>query len=185
MSFMEYMFGAISLACLITSSIVWCLTYEWKIRIEKKCAEVEETRNDLKQIVGDLDSALFHHKEDLLELKKTFYNCGLETLKVRSEDHDASIEAIRRDLLDLQVISGTLPSKAGTMLEEVSNTLEELKAVKSHYMETRALLDATKEQVEGLAKAYATIHFTSKTIEDIRNDIDDMKDDLAKLKEAA
>lgn len=175
MNTMEILIAAVALVSMIFSGITLYLTYEWKLKVEKAHRAMEGRCTDTKICVGDLDTALFHVKEDLLELKNTFYKCGIETLKVRSEDHDAAIDSIRRDLLDLQVISGTLPSRAGTMLEEVDNALEEMKALQSAHKELHAVLEKTKDQVAKLAEAYAQLHFTGKEIEAMRDSIEELK----------
>ena len=125
-------------ACILTL----ILTYEWKIRIERKYNADEQECYQTKQVVDDLDTSLFHVKEDLL---------------------------------DLQVISGTLPSKAGTMLEEVMNTEESLKAVQSKYQEVQAVVDSSKEKIEGLARAYGGLHFTSEEMEKIRDRLEEIE----------
>lgn len=158
-------------ACILTL----ILTYEWKIRIERKYNADEQECYQTKQVVDDLDTSLFHVKEDLLELKTTFYKSGVEFLKVQADGHDKDIESIRKDLLDLQVISGTLPSKAGTMLEEVMNTEESLKAVQSKYQEVQAVVDSIKEKIEGLARAYGGLHFTSEEMENIRGRLEEIE----------
>ena len=175
MNTMEILVAEVALVSMIFSGITLYLTYEWKLKVEKALLATEHRCTETKICVGDLDTALFHVKEDLLELKNTFYRCGIETLKVRSEDHDTAIDSIRRDLLDLQVISGTLPSRAGTMLEEVEHALDEMKALQSAYKEQQALLETTKEQMEKLAAAYAELHFTGKEIETMRDSIEELK----------
>lgn len=178
MNTMEIMICTIALAALVAmilSVVTLYLTYEWKLRVESKQNMIDQDNVLTRQCVNDLDTALFHVKEDLLELKNTFYKCGIETLKVRSEDHDQAIESIRKDMLDLQVISGTLPSRAGTMLEEVNNTLEDQKKLQSAFLEQQAILEKTKDQVSKLAEAYAELHFTGKEIEEMRDRLEDLK----------
>lgn len=174
MNAMEIVVAAMALICMISSLVSLYFTYEWRLKVERECYRIEQGNMRAKQCANDVDTALFHVKEDLLELKNTFYQCGIETMKVRSEDHDQAIDSIRKDLLDLQVISGTLPSRAGTMLDEVNNTLEELKSLQSAYKEQQALLETTKEQVAKLAEAYAQIHFTGKEIEEMRDELEDL-----------
>lgn len=175
MNTMEILTATFALVSVLMSFVALYVTYEWKILVEKKFVEIDTAVRNAKDCMNDLDSSLFHAKEDLLDLKKDFTNAGIETLHVRSEDHDRAIDSIRRDLLDLQVLTGTLPTQAGTMRQEVENTLESLKSVQSSYLETRAIVDTTKEQVEKLAEAYGSIHFTSDEIEKMRDKWSDMK----------
>ena len=174
MNSMEILIAVFALVSMIFSFVTLYLTYEWKNKTNKQHYEMDAKCLRTKQIVDDLDTLIFNLKEDLFNLKNAFYSSGLETLKVRSEDHDKSIDAIRKDMLDLQVITGTLPSKAGTMREEVENTLEALESVQSAYKETRVIVDRMKEQMESLAKAYADIHFTSKEFEEMRDELNDL-----------
>ena len=171
---MVFAFCLFTLIIGIVCIINLCLTFRWKLQVEKAIHEVEKTLSDSKQFTNDLDLNLFHAKEDLLDLKSTFYSSGLQTLKVRSEDHDKAIESLRKDMLDLQVISGTLPSRAGTMRDEVSNALEELKSLQSSYKEQQALLETTKDQTTKLADAYEGLHFTSEEFNQMRERLDEI-----------
>jgi len=174
MNSMEILIAVFALFAMVFSFVTLYLTYEWKNKTNKQHYEMDVKCLRTKQTIDDLDTLIFNMKEDLFNLKNAFYSSGLETLKVRSEDHDKSIDAIRKDMLDLQVITGTLPSKAGTMREEVENTLEALESVQSAYKETRAIVDRMKEQMESLAKAYSEIHFTSKEFEEMRDELNDL-----------
>jgi chromosome segregation ATPase len=171
----EIIATAYALLMTVFSIVMVCLTYEWKIQVERKHSAIDTKWLQTKQSVDDLDTLVFNAKEDLFNLKNTFYSSGIETLKVRSEDHERAIGSLRKDLLDLQVISGTLPSRAGTMLQEVENTLEELKGLQSAYKEQQALLETTKEQLAKLATAYGELHFTGKELETIRDDLEELK----------
>lgn len=162
------------LAVVLINIINLCLTCEWKMKVQKAISEVEKTLADHKQFANDQDLNLFHVKEDLLDLKAAFYSSGLQTLKVRSEDHDKALESLRKDMLDLQVISGTLPSKAGTMREEVANALEELQSLQSAYKEQQALLETAKDQTTKLADAYEGLHFTSEEFNQMRERLDEI-----------
>ena len=174
----EIIISAVSLISLVSCIVTLFLTYGWKIRVEKKYREIEKVYSEIDGSMDYLSDQLVEQNDDLYNLQRDFADIGIETLKVRSEDHDRAIESIRKDLLDLQVLSGTLPSRAGTMLQEVENTLEELRAVKSNYLETRAIVDDTKEKMEKLAEAYASLHFTGKEIEEMRSSLEALKLDV-------
>lgn len=171
MTTMEIVMVGIALLSIITSWAVLYFTLKWK---EKVTETFHELWTENSGQINKISSKFLALEDKLYELKKNVADAELEIMKVRSEDHDQAIDSIRKDLLDLQVISGTLPSKAGTMLQEVENTLDELKAVQSKYLETRAIVDNTKDQVENLAKAYASLHFTGKEIEEIRDELEDL-----------
>ena len=179
MSAIEIIICAVAMVSMIFSGITLCLTYSWKFRVERRCYAVDHDNVQTRQCVNDLDTELFHIKEDLIELKGRFADAGVETLKVRSDDHDKAIDSIRKDLLDIQVLSGTLPSRAGTLLQEVDNALAEMKSLQSAYKEQQALLQTTKEQMEKLAAAYASLHFTGKEIEEMRDGIEELKRRIA------
>ena len=175
MNTMEIFSAAFSLASMIFSVAVLFVAYNNMRSVHRTINYIKDQYDAWKDTVNDVDTALFNTKEDLLDLKNRFYASGIETLKVRSEDHDQAIESIRKDMLDLQVISGTLPSRAGTMLEEVNNTLEEQKKLQSAFLEQQAILEKTKDQVSKLAEAYAELHFTGKEIEEMRDRLEDLK----------
>lgn len=171
MTMMEMVMVGITLLSIVTGWVVLYFTFKWKNHVIKDFQGLwTETANRIDRV----DAKVSLLEDKLYDLQKTVAEAELETTKVRSKDHDRAIESIRKDLLDLQVLSGTLPSRAGTMLQEVENTLDELKSVQSKYLETRAIVDNTKEQVENLAKAYASLHFTGKEIEEMRNELEDL-----------
>lgn len=174
MSPIEILIAAFALVAVVCSAVTLYLTYEWKLGVERKHSAVDTRLIQFQHSINDLDTIVFNLKEDVFNLRNTFYSAGIETVKVRSADHDQSIDAIRRDLLDLQVLTGTLPTKAGTMRQEVENTLEALKSVQRNYLETRAIVDRMKEQMEGLAKAYSSLHFTGKELEEMRDELEDL-----------
>lgn len=171
MTTMEMVMVGITLLSIITS---WVVLY---FALKRKEEVTETFRKLWTNNSGQIDriaSKFLALEDKLYDLQKTVAEAELETTKVRSKDHDRAIESIRKDLLDLQVLSGTLPSRAGTMLQEVENTLDELKSVQSKYLETRAIVDNIKVKVENLAKAYASLHFTGKEIEEMRNELEDL-----------
>lgn len=174
MSTVEIILISVAMVSLIVSIITLARAHSWEIMVERKHSAIDASEVRVRHLIDDLDTALFNVKSDLLDLKTTFYKSGIETLKVKSDDNEKSIESIRKDLLDLQVISGTLPSRAGTMRQEIENTLEALKSVQSSYLETRAITERTKEQVEKLAEAYASLHFTGREIEEMRDELEDL-----------
>lgn len=171
MGIMDIVMTAIAVASIVTSWAVLYLTYNWRI---KKEAEMLEMEYKFQKDMSRFETVTLSLKGEIFELKEQMAGFGLETMKVRSEDHDRAIESIRRDLLDIQVLSGTLPSTAGTMRQEIENTLEALKSVQSNYLETRAIVDRTKEQVEKLAEAYSSLHFTGKELEELRDELEDL-----------
>lgn len=171
MTTMEMVMVGITLLSIITSWAVLYFAFKWKNHTIKS---FEGLWNEAVNRTGRVDVKVSLLEDKLYDLQKTVAEAELETTKVRTKDHDRAIESIRKDLLDLQVLSGTLPSRAGTMLQEVENTLDELKSVQSRYLETRAIVDNTKAQVENLAKAYASLHFTGKEIEEMRNELEDL-----------
>ena len=174
MSMAEMVVAGLALVAIAMSIATLYLTYEWKIKVEKLYNMIEQDNFQTNKKVEDLDTALFNVKSDMYDLRVDYKKSGIETLKVRTEDHDKAIDAIRKDMLDLQVITGTLPSKAGTMRETVENVLEELKAVQSAYKEQHAVLETTKEQMAKLAEAYGGLHFTSEEFEQMRNELEDL-----------
>lgn len=174
MSMAEMVVAGLALVAIAMSIVTLYLTYEWKIKVEKLYNMIEQDNFQTSKKVEDLDTALFNVKSDMYDLRVDYKKSGIETLKVRTEDHDKAIDAIRKDMLDLQVITGTLPSKAGTMRETVENALEELKTVQSAYKEQQAVLATTKEQMENLAEAYSGLHFTSEEFEQMRNELEDL-----------
>ena len=174
MSMAEIIVAGLAVFSIAMSIATLYLTYEWKIKVEKLYNMIEQDNFQTNAKVEDLDTALFNVKSDMYDLRVDYKKSGIETLKVRTEDHDKAIDAIRKDLLDLQVITGTLPSKAGTMMETVENALEELKAVQKSYKEQQAILETTKEQMAKLAEAYGGLHFTSEEFEQMRNELEDM-----------
>ena len=171
MTTMEIVMVGITLLSIITSWVVLYLTAKWKNLVSDTFQSLwTEAANRTDRV----DAKVSLLEDKLYDLQKTVAEAELETTKVRTKDHDRAIESIRKDLLDLQVLSGTLPSRAGTMLQEVENTLDELKSVQSKYLETRAIVDNIKVKVENLAKAYASLHFTGKEIEEMRNELEDL-----------
>lgn len=179
MSMAEMVVAGLAIVAMGMSIVTLYLTYEWKIKVEKLYNMIEQDNFQTNKKVEDLDTALFNVKSDMYDLRVDYKKSGIETLKVRTEDHDKAIDAIRKDMLDLQVITGTLPSKAGTMRDEVENTLEALHSVQSHYLETRTLVDDMKGKVESLAKGYASIHFTSDELDVIRDKLEELKRRIA------
>lgn len=174
MSTVEILITAWAVVSMITSLIALYFTGKWKFLVEKKYSAMDALNVRTNQALDDMTTGLLSVKADLHNLKTKYLSSGIDILKIRSEDHEKSIDSIRRDLLDLQVISGTLPSKAGTMLQEVENTQETLRAVQRSYLETRAIVDTTKEQVEKLAEAYASLHFTSAELEAMEEGLAEM-----------
>ena len=167
----ELIFAVIAAISLLCSWITLYLSMRDQIR-------TQEVVHDLSVYIDDnrahTDSLAIDLKEDLVNVDDRMTEAGLETMKIRTDDHDRAIDSIRRDLLDLQVISGTLPGKAGTMHDDVENALQELKALQSNYLETRAIVDNTKAQMEKLAEAYASLSFTSMEIEHIRDKLEEV-----------
>ena len=170
----EIVILAWAIVSMITSLASLYFVYQWKNEVARKHSVMEAMNLRVKGNVDELHMKLLELVDGMHELKNSFFRAGTDILKERSEDHDRAIESIRKDLLDLQVLSGTLPSRAGTMLQELENTLEELRKLQSSYLEIKAVNDRTKEQVEKLAEAYSSLHFTGKELEEIRDEIEDL-----------
>lgn len=172
----ELIFAVIAAISILCSWITLYLSMREHIR-------TQETVHDLSTAIDGIrthiDSLVIDLKEDIIDVDDRMTEAGLETMKIRTDDHDRAIDSIRRDLLDLQVISGTLPGKASTMHDDVENALQELKALQSNYLETRAIVDNTKAQMEKLAEAYASLRFTSMEIEHIRDKLEELNADKA------
>lgn len=174
MSMIEIVILAWAIVSMIASLASLYFVHQWKNDVARKHSVMEAMNLRIKGNVDELHMKLLELVDGMCEMKNKLYGAGIETLKVRSEDHDRAIESIRKDLLDLQVLSGTLPSRAGTMLQELENTLDELKKLQSSYLEIKAVNDRTKEQVEKLAEAYSSLHFTGKELEELRDEIEDL-----------
>ena len=158
----------------VSNLCIWIMLYlSMRDRVR-----TQETVRDLSAAIDGIRTHMYSLvidlKEDIVDVDDRMTKAGLETMKIRTDDHDRAIDSIRRDLLDLQVISGTLPGKAGTMHDDVENAMQELKALQSNYLETRAIVDNTKAQMEKLAEAYASLSFTSMEIERIRDKLEEV-----------